>query len=91
MTSDLDTSVVKIERCGAFWVQVILRMSKELPLVVEYRIQDMGNLSFYLVRISAVLRSAFSQLHVYPALEESSCWLELTYKHGTLGCMDGSG
>lgn len=31
--------------------QVILRMSKELPLVVEYRIQDMGNLSFYLVRL----------------------------------------
>ena len=35
----------------ACWLQVILRMSKELPLVVEYRIQDMGNLSFYLVRI----------------------------------------
>ncbi|KAK9914803.1 hypothetical protein WJX75_000765 [Coccomyxa subellipsoidea] len=28
--------------------QVILRLSKDLPLVVEYRIQDMGHLSFYL-------------------------------------------
>jgi hypothetical protein len=27
---------------------VVLRMSKELPLVVEYRIADLGNLSFYL-------------------------------------------
>ena len=44
-------------------MQVILRMSKELPLVVEYRIQDMGNLSFYLVRsmLGAILLQVLLQ------------------------------
>ena len=41
--------------CWGVCAQVVLRMSKELPLVVEYRIADLGNLSFYLA--PKVLRS----------------------------------
>jgi hypothetical protein len=36
-------------------MQVILRLSKDLPLVVEYRIQDMGHL-----RCALQPRTAFS-------------------------------
>ena len=48
--------------------QVVLRMSKELPLVVEYRIADLGSLSFYLAPKACPCLPAFLLLTAQPAM-----------------------